>query len=273
MLFNYLETLAKTFIIPARQNQFSRENIFNNAPLRLIAIAMNTNSAFTGSCTENPFWYQQFDLIQFRILRGGQPIVDFDAADNCHLYVTTKKALNFQDDIPSVPIDNFTDHFVLVFDLTSMQDATENFHYPEFVGEPLRLELNFTFALEQVTELIVLGERMSSVAVDKFGFVEKTSKIDNVFFQQIINRILLIKYRYRGSFPTDYAPTLDKDTFAIINTQPSNMQGEHWIMIANSCQVLYFVDPLGRKKYSFLKQHYVQMMPEPLQSHPSVCGF
>ena len=51
------------------------------------------------------------------------------------------------------------------------------------------------------------------------------------------------------------------------------MQGEHWIMIANSRQKLYFADSLGRKKYSFLKQQYEQMMPEPLQSHPSVCGF
>ena len=44
--FNYLETLAKTFIIPARLNQFVQENVFNNAPVRRIAIAMNTNSAF-----------------------------------------------------------------------------------------------------------------------------------------------------------------------------------------------------------------------------------
>ena len=79
--FNYLDTLAKTFIIPARQNQFIEENIFNNAPVRRIAVAMNTNSAFTGSHTKNPFWYQHFELRQIRILRGGQPIVDFDAAD------------------------------------------------------------------------------------------------------------------------------------------------------------------------------------------------
>ena len=135
---------------------------------------MNKNFAFTGSYTENPFWHQQFDLRQIRILIGGQPIVDFDAADNCRLYVTTMKAMNFQDDISSIRIDNFKDHFVLVFDLTSMQDATENCYYPELVGEPLRLELNFTFALELVTELIVLGERMSSVAVDKFGAVGKS---------------------------------------------------------------------------------------------------
>ena len=60
--YNYLETLAKTFIIPARQNQFIQVNVFNNAPFRRVAIAMNTNPAFTGSFTENTIWCQQFDL-------------------------------------------------------------------------------------------------------------------------------------------------------------------------------------------------------------------
>ena len=54
-----------------------------------------------------------------------------------------------------------------------MQDATEKCHYPEIVGEPRRLRLNFTFPLGYVTELFVLGERMSSVAVEKFGVVVK----------------------------------------------------------------------------------------------------
>ena len=183
------------------------------------------------------------------------------------------KALNFQDDIPSVPTDNIKNYFVLLFDLTSMQDATENCHYPELAGEPLRLDLNFTYPVKQVTELIALGERMPSVAVDKFHVVGRTSEMDNNSLQQIINRVSLLKYRYRGSFPSDYVPTLDNDTFAIINKQPGNMQGEHWIMIANSRQILYFADLLGRKLYSFLKQQYEQMLPEPLQSHPSVCGF
>ena len=76
---------------------------------------------------------------QNRTLTGSQPIEDFDAADDCRLSVTTMKAINFQENVPSIPIDNFKDHYVLVFDLTSIQDATENFHYPEVVGEPLRL--------------------------------------------------------------------------------------------------------------------------------------
>ena len=171
--YNYKETLAKTYIIPPRQNHFIQENMFNNAPIRQIAIAMNSKSAFTGSSAENPFWYQQFNLRDIRLLRGGQPIVHHDTTDNCRLCVTTMKAMNFQDDIPSITVDIFKEHYVLVFDLTSMQDATKHCHYPQLNGEPLGLELYFSSPLKNITEVIVLSERMSSVAVDKFGVVGK----------------------------------------------------------------------------------------------------
>ena len=80
---NYLETLAKTFISPARQSQFFQEKNFNNALVFRNAIAMNTNSAFKWLYIRKTICYEQFDLRRFRILRGGQSIVDFDAADNC----------------------------------------------------------------------------------------------------------------------------------------------------------------------------------------------
>ena len=83
------------------------------------------------------------------------------------------RAMNYQDDIASIPVDKFKDHYVIVYDLTSMQDATEHCDYPEIIGEPLRLELHFSSPLEFVTEVNLLGERMSSVAVDKFGVVGK----------------------------------------------------------------------------------------------------
>ena len=51
--YNYLETLAKTFSIPVRQNQIIQKFFLINALIRRIAIAVNTNSAFTGSFTEN----------------------------------------------------------------------------------------------------------------------------------------------------------------------------------------------------------------------------
>ena len=98
-------------------------------------------------------------------------LLDFDAADNCCLYVTTTEAMNFQGVFLSNPINNFIDHNVLVFDLTSMQDAVESFPYRELLGGPLRLGLNFNFPLKQVTELVVLGERISAVATEKIGAV------------------------------------------------------------------------------------------------------
>ena len=83
------------------------------------------------------------------------------------------KAMDFQDGIQSTPIDNFEKHYVLVFDLTSMQDATEHCRYAELIGKPRRLELYFSSPLENVYKVIVLGERMSCVAVDKFAVVGK----------------------------------------------------------------------------------------------------
>ena len=98
--FNFLETLARTLIFLARQKQFIHQNIFNTVPVLQIAFAMTRNSAISGSYTKNPFWYQQFYLRRSRLLRGGQPLVYFDAADTIRLYVTAMKAMNFEDDTP-----------------------------------------------------------------------------------------------------------------------------------------------------------------------------
>ena len=83
------------------------------------------------------------------------------------------KATNFKEEFPALPNDFFTDHYVLKFDLTSLQDAGENVHCPELSGENLRFEMFFERPLTNVTELIVLGERISTVKIDQFGTVVK----------------------------------------------------------------------------------------------------
>ena len=157
--------------------------------------------------------------------------------------------------------------------MTSMPDAIKNCHYPELVAEPMRLELNVSFPLNTLLNAMYWENECLRLQLNTLVLLEKISKIDKVPLQQICNPIPLFKYRYRGSFTYAYVPTIDNDTFAIINKQPSNMQGKHWIMIAESHQYLFFADSLGHNKYSFLKQQYKQMNPEPLQSHPSICGF
>ena len=77
--------------------------------------------------------------------------------------------MNFNEKIPALPNHQFQNHYILVFDLFSHQDAGENIHYPELSGESIRLEMFFDRSLRNVTEIIVLGERMSTVKIDQFG--------------------------------------------------------------------------------------------------------
>ena len=74
-IYNFSEMLSKTFIIPKGQNQNIQENIFNNAPVRRIAIAMNANKAFVGTMKSNPFHYQKFGVREINLVRGNQVIV------------------------------------------------------------------------------------------------------------------------------------------------------------------------------------------------------
>ena len=164
---------------------------------------------------------------EIRILREGQPIVHHDTTDNCCLYVTTMKSMKFEDEIPSIPVDNFKDHYVLVFDLTSMQDATQHCHYPEFFGEPLRLELYFSSPLETLQKSFYWVNVCLLLQSTTLVLWERIFEMDNTSLKQIVNRILLLKYRYMGSFPSNIFPNRPIDTFAIINTQPSNTPGEH----------------------------------------------
>ena len=73
--YSFMETIAGTYLITSGQNQFIQENVFNNAPIRRVAMAMNTNSAFTVHFQENPFHYQKFGLRELRNVRGGRAIV------------------------------------------------------------------------------------------------------------------------------------------------------------------------------------------------------
>ena len=49
------------------------------------------------------------------------------------------RAKNFFDDLPSIPIDNINEHDVFMFDLTSMQVATEHCHYPELIERTISI--------------------------------------------------------------------------------------------------------------------------------------
>ena len=80
-----MEIIARTFIIPSPQNQFIQENVFNNAPIRRIAVAMNTNSAVAGSFHKSPFNYHKFQLRELRIITTKS---EYDSDEEPQTYLT-----------------------------------------------------------------------------------------------------------------------------------------------------------------------------------------
>ena len=79
-----MEIQDQTSIFPATQNEFIQGNVFKNVPVRHIANVMNTSSAFTRSYTEkNNLVAKKNNLRQFKGVRSGQLIGDFDAVINC----------------------------------------------------------------------------------------------------------------------------------------------------------------------------------------------
>ena len=85
---------------------------------------------------------------ELRIIWGEGAIISLDTTSPCRPYITTMKAMQFNEDFPALPVDDFPNHCVLVFDLTSLQDAAEQLYYPELSGESLRLEIFFQYPLE-----------------------------------------------------------------------------------------------------------------------------
>ena len=96
-----------------------------------------------------------------------------DTTDNVQSYITTMRALKFEEDGPGIPLEEYPEHFVQVFDLTSTQEAIVEIYYPDVVAASLRLELYFTSPLPSATEVAVFGERLLTIFINKTGTVVK----------------------------------------------------------------------------------------------------
>ena len=171
--YNYPEIVHKTFVIPGGQNQCIKENVFNNDPIRRLVVAMNTNDAFAGTLGTNPYHYQKFDLREIRVFRGNVPVVSHNTEIDVFTYSNTVENLNIKSDGNGIPVDHYKDHFIMVFDLTPTREADSDVYFPDLVGEPLRIELYFTEALTNAIEVVFLGEKLTSVLINKEGKVEK----------------------------------------------------------------------------------------------------
>ena len=184
------------------------------------------------------------------------------------------KGLNFQDEIPSILIDNFEDLYVLIFDLFSIQDATHFCYYPEWVREPLRLELYFSSPLVIVTEFNVLGKRMTSVAVDRFGIVRKKLWKRQYFpwtKSQHYSSAFVLVHWFNSSRLCFHS---SKSQFW--HYRRSTQQHAMWVLDnaghVSSGNVFRQISWSIHQNF-FLKRMCTQLILTGLQGHFSVCGF
>ena len=84
--FNYNEVKSTTFVKPAGENQFVREDVFTSEPIRRLVVAMCPNGIFSGEGKTNPFQFLKHNLTSIRIVRNGTAIVDYDTTDNQQVY-------------------------------------------------------------------------------------------------------------------------------------------------------------------------------------------
>ena len=86
--------------------------------------------------------------------------------DNKRLYYNSMSALAYVENGHGIPLNEFANHFIMVFELTSTQEAAHDFVHPELTNSLLSVELKFDAVLAHNAEIIFLGEKASTIYLD-----------------------------------------------------------------------------------------------------------
>ena len=178
--YPHLETITKTFLVSTGLQSWKQEDVFSREPIRRLAICLNTNGAFLGSKQLNPFHFPKFNLEQICIYRNGLPVADspIKTTDDKRLYFNKMSDLAYIDNGHGIKLSEYPRHFILVFDLTSTQQASHDFIHPELTNCSIAIELKFSVALPS-NKLFVIGEKASTIFIDSARKVSKNHILTN----------------------------------------------------------------------------------------------
>ena len=165
------------------QNSFVKASIFGTEPIIRLTLCMVANDKFRGSMDTNPFLYHKYDMKRIKIIRGnGFPIAGtpVDTENNVRIYHNSLTALGFKNGGNKISLKDFANNFIVIFDLTSSQEASKNVTlFPELTGASITLKLFFSEALPEAVELFLIGERFSQVFIDAKRNISKNQTIFN----------------------------------------------------------------------------------------------
>ena len=155
--YPYFKTITKTFLASTGLQSWKQEDVFSREPIRRLAICLNTNEPFLGSKQLNPFHFHKFNLEQICIYRNELPVADspINTADVKRLYFNTMSDLAYIDNGHGISLSEYPNHFIMVFDLTSTQQASHDFFHPELTSCSISIELKFSAALPCNIEVFI----------------------------------------------------------------------------------------------------------------------
>ena len=176
-IYRYNEVITKTFLATTGQQSWKHEDTFTKEPIRRLIIALCAGDAFIGTNTVNPFNYRKFGLRvpAITVFRNGFATAGtpMSTIDNKRLYYNSMSALAYVENGHGIPLSEFSNHFIMVFDLTSTQEATHDFIHPELTNSSISVELKFDTALTNNVEVFFLGKKSSTVYIDSARNVSK----------------------------------------------------------------------------------------------------
>ena len=165
-IYNYIEVLPRTYLATTGVQSWRQEEVFAKEPVRRMILAMSSNTVYLGTNRTNPFHYQKFQLSEIIVYRNGLPIAGtpVSTTDNKRLYYNTLEALDFlKKNSHGISLANYHNHYIMAFDLTSTQEASNDFIHPELTNCTISVDLKFDAPLGENVELLFMGERASTV--------------------------------------------------------------------------------------------------------------
>ena len=107
------------------------------------------------------------------------PIADspISTVNDKRLYFNTLSDLAYIDNGHGIGLEDYQNHFVMVFDLTSTQQASHDFIHPELTNASIAVELKFTKPLPDNIEIFIVGEKASTIYIDSDRKISKNMPI------------------------------------------------------------------------------------------------
>ncbi len=113
------------------------------------------------------------------------------------LYYNSLTSLAYMESGHGITLSDYPNHYVMVFDLTSTLEASHDFIHPELTSCSITVELQFSNALADNTEILFLGEKSSTI------FIDSTRRVSKNLTKQNCKHL---KFRFRGIFAADNFP-------------------------------------------------------------------